>query len=220
MPTTSRRRRFVPQAIRYFLAQTYENKELLIVADGPESIADLVPEDPRIRYLHLDGRRTLGAKRNFCVEAARGDLIMHWDDDDWFSSRRISYQVAELLKADAEICGLRQMLFYELATGRTFLYEYPVGQRQWLAGGSLLYTKAFWRRAPFPDVQVASDTRFVWAQRMERSVTLKEFDFYVALIHPENTSRKNSHGAYWSPWTGSIATVMGEDLEFYCPDVS
>lgn len=218
MPTTSRRRRFVPQAIRYFLAQAYENKELLIVADGPESIADLVPEDSRIRYLHLDGGRTLGAKRNCCVEAARGDLIMHWDDDDWFSSRRIDYQVTELLEAEAEICGLRQMLFYESATGRTFLYEYPLGQRAWLAGGSLLYTKAFWRRSPFPDVQVASDTRFVWAQRMDRSVTLKEFDFYVALIHPENTSRKNSRGAYWSMWTGSIANVLGEDFAFYCPD--
>jgi glycosyltransferase involved in cell wall biosynthesis len=215
MPTTSRRRRFVPRAIRYFLAQSYDHKELLIIDDGPESIADLVPDDPQVRYLRLDGRRTLGAKRNLCVEAARGDLIMHWDDDDWFSSRRVSYQVAELLKADAEICGLRQMIFYELATGRVFLYQYPVGQRPWLAGGSLLYTKAFWRRSPFPDVQVASDTRFVWSQRMDRSVTLKEFDFYVALIHPENTSKKNSHGAYWTPWNGSIENVMGEDFEFY-----
>lgn len=215
MPTTARRRRFVPQAIRYFLGQNYANKELVVVDDGPESMAESIPDDPQVRYVRLDGRRTLGVKRNLCVEAARGDLIMHWDDDDWFSSRRISYQVNELLSAGAEICGLRQMIFYELATGRSFLYQYPPGQRPWLAGGSLLYTREFWRRSPFPDVQVASDTRFVWGQRMDHSVTLREFDFYVALIHPENTSAKNHHGAYWSAWSGSVETVMGDDFDFY-----
>jgi glycosyltransferase involved in cell wall biosynthesis/ubiquinone/menaquinone biosynthesis C-methylase UbiE len=215
MPTTARRRKFVPLAIRYFLRQDYANRELVIVDDGPESLADIIPDDPQIRYVRLNGRRTLGVKRNLCVKEARGDLIMHWDDDDWFSSRRITYQVNELLSAGAEICGLRQMIFYELATGRSFLYQYPPGQRAWLAGGSLLYTKEFWRRSPFPDVQVASDTRFVWGQRMDRSVTLREFDFYVALIHPENTSAKNHHGAYWSAWPGSVENVMGEDFDLY-----
>jgi hypothetical protein len=44
MPTTNRSR-FVPQAIRYFLAQNYANKELIIVDDGEEAVGDLVPED-------------------------------------------------------------------------------------------------------------------------------------------------------------------------------
>jgi glycosyltransferase involved in cell wall biosynthesis len=48
MPTFNRRP-FVPQAIRYFLAQDYPEKEFIIVDDGADSVADLVPDDPRVR---------------------------------------------------------------------------------------------------------------------------------------------------------------------------
>jgi glycosyltransferase involved in cell wall biosynthesis/predicted O-methyltransferase YrrM len=216
MPTRDRRD-FVPQAIRYFLAQDYAESELVILDDGEESVADLVPNDPRLRYHRLSGKRTLGAKRNECVEASRGDLILHWDDDDWMAPRRIRCQVEALLKSNAEICGLRQLLFYELATGATWLYEYPANQRAWLAGGSLLYTRDFWRRSPFPDIQVASDTRFIWSQRLESSVAVPDYKIYVATIHKGNTSPKNRRGAYWKRTKINLQEIVGPDWSFYNP---
>src|SRR5260370_37829397 len=96
MPTANRRH-FVPQALRYFLAQDYPHKELLILDDGSDSVADLVPDDSQIRYTRLTGQRTLGAKRNECVEASRGEIIIHWDDDDWQAPHRICYPVEALL---------------------------------------------------------------------------------------------------------------------------
>jgi FkbM family methyltransferase len=214
MPTANRRH-YVAQAIRYFLRQDYRNKELVILDDGAESAADVVPDDAQVRYVRLKGKRTLGAKRNECVKLCRGNLIMHWDDDDWMAPHRIGYQTEALLRAKAEVCGLRRMLFYELETGKVWLYEYPARQRAWLAGGSLLYTKDFWRRSPFPDIQVASDTRFVWNQRLERAVVLPDYNFYVATIHPGNTSRKSCRGSYWKPWTGDIESLLGQDMGFY-----
>jgi len=125
-----------------------------------------------VRYIWLNGKRTLGKKRNECVEASRGDLIMHWDDDDWHAPHRMRYQAEALLHAGAEVCSVTQMLFYEPATGKTWLYSYTARQLGWLAGGTLLYTRDFWRRAPFPDMQVASDTRFVANRRLDRAVVL------------------------------------------------
>jgi len=217
MPTAGRRR-FVPQAIQYFLRQDYSDKELVILDDGTESVADLVPDDPQVRYIRLIGKRTLGAKRNECVEASRGDLIMHWDDDDWMAPHRIRYQVEAMLREGGEVCGLRCMLFYEPATGKTWLYNYPAHQRLWLAGGSLLYTRDFWRRAPFPDLQIASDTRFIWNRRLNHTVVLPDYTFYVAMIHPGNTSPKNCRGVYWSRWPGDLQAIMGKDLDFWKQD--
>jgi glycosyltransferase involved in cell wall biosynthesis len=210
MPTAGRRP-FVPHAIRYFLNQDYPNKELVIVDDGRERIADLVPDDPQVQYFTLDGRRNLGAKRNICVEHSRGDLILHWDDDDWSAPGRIRCQVEALLGAGAEVCGLRQMLFYEVGTGQVWLYSYPSRQNNWLAGGSLLYTRAFWRRSPFPNIQIASDTRFVMSRRLDKAVVLPDYRIYVALIHPGNTSPKGMKCPYWSRWSGDLKTVMGEE---------
>jgi hypothetical protein len=77
-----------------------------------------------------------------------------------------------------------QLLFYELTTGVTWLYDYhSKSKRKWLAGGTLLYTRVFWRRSPFPDLQVASDTRSIFNQRLDRAVVLPQSDFYVATIH-------------------------------------
>src|SRR6185369_14403096 len=197
MPTADRRR-FVPQAIRYFQAQDYPNRELIIVDDGKESVADLIPADPSIRYLRLTGKRSLGAKRNECVEAARGDLIMHWDGDDWMAAHRISYQLEALLREEAEVCGLERMLFYHIDKDEVWLYQYPDRHCPWLAGGSLLYTREFWRRSPFPNIQVASDTRFVWDRPMKRRVALSDYQFYVAMIHGANTSPKVFTSPYWA----------------------
>lgn len=216
MPTRDRRA-FVPRAIEYFQRQDYLNRELVILDDGTDPVSDLVPADPRIRYVRLSGSWTLGTKRNACVEESRGDLIMHWDDDDWMAPHRITYQVDALNREAAEACGVRQMLFYELENGQVWLYEYPAGQKRWLAGGSLLYTRDFWRRSPFPSVQVGSDTRFVWSQhrRLDRAITLSDYNFYVAMIHPGNTSPKALRTSYWSRWNGDIAAIMREDLPFY-----
>ena len=211
MPTANRRR-FVPQAIGSFLRQSYPHKELVIVDDGDDSIADLVPAHPQIRYERLAGKHSLGKKRNLCVEACRSDVIMHWDDDDWFAAWRIRYQVEALLATRAEVCGLREMLFYDPATDSAWLYAYG-GQRPWLAGGSLLYTRDFWRRAPFPDVQVASDTRFIWNHRLDRSVAVPDYRFYVARIHASNTSPKQQRGPYWARWAGDIHALVGSDRD-------
>ena len=214
MPTADRRR-FVPQAIRYFMAQDYPHKELVILDDGRESVADLVPSDPSIRYVRLTGRRSLGAKRNECVEAARGDLIMHWDDDDWMAAHRISYQVEALLREDAEVCGLERMLFYHPDKDEVWLYQYPDRQCPWLAGGSLLYTREFWRRSPFPNIQVASDTRFVWDRPMNRRVAVSDYRFYVAMVHAANTSPKVFTSPYWTRSDVDLKSLLGPDLVFY-----
>jgi glycosyltransferase involved in cell wall biosynthesis len=217
MPTANRRA-YVPHAIRRFLEQDYPNKELVIIDDGADSVADLVPEDPQIRYLRFMGRRTLGTKRNDCVREARGELILHWDDDDWMAPYRIHYQVEELLRAGAEVCGLARMLFYDSVNRRLLLYRYPGADDEFLAGGSLLYTKDFWRRLPFRPVQVASDTLFILGRHLKRAVFLEDYRFYVALIHSGNTSAKETDGSPWSEWNEtSIEELVGDEAAFVAP---
>jgi glycosyltransferase involved in cell wall biosynthesis len=214
MPTANRRP-FVARAVRYFLVQDYAHRELVILDDGADCVADLAQGSPRIRFIRLSGRRTLGAKRNAAVEASRGDLIMHWDDDDWMAPRRISLQVDALLRAQAEACGARQQVYLELATGQAWLYEYPAHLPRWLIGNTLLYTRDFWRRSPFPHLDVGEDSRFVLNHRLEHSVVLADYTSYVGLIHPGNTCPKATHGAYWSRWPGDLHRIMGDDLSWY-----
>jgi glycosyltransferase involved in cell wall biosynthesis len=196
MPTADRRP-FVPRAIAQFLAQDYSDCELLVVDDGGDRIADLVPDDPRVRYIALDRRLVLGAKRNFACEQARGELIVHWDDDDWSAPWRVRYQIEQLTARDVDVCGLDRVLFYDARNDLGWEYQYPRGAAPWVYGATLAYTKAFWRRNPFPPLAVGEDSRFIWANVPKRLLALEDRTFFVGAVHASNTSRKETHGSRW-----------------------
>jgi O-antigen biosynthesis protein len=213
MPTADRRR-FVAQSIAYFLRQDYPTRELLVVDDGADRVSDLVPADPRIRYVALAGRLVLGEKRNRMCELARGDIIVHWDDDDWQSPSRLSYQVGELERHGAAICGPSRVLYFDPGASRAWLYDYPTTRRPWIAGNALCYRKDVWREHPFPRVDVGEDTRFVWGHG--KPLVLSEHRFLVGLVHGANTSRKLTTGAYWRTRPlDEVKGVLGSDYGFY-----
>jgi glycosyltransferase involved in cell wall biosynthesis len=216
MPTADRRR-FVPQAIAYFTRQSYANRELLILDDGSNGVADLVPADPRIRYVRLPARHSLGAKRNLGCNLARGEIIVHWDDDDWMSPSRLSHQVRELLAhPKAELCGLSRLYFFEPASRSAWSYAYPARERRWVAGATFCYRKSLLERFRFPDVNEGEDTRFVWGLSEEAVLPLEREDLYVAMIHARNTSRKRPGDSRWRALPVEVVErLMQGDAAFY-----
>ncbi len=211
MPTANRRQ-FVPWAIGYFLRQDYEPKELVIVDDGTDYINDIVPVDSRIRYFRKDKRLSVGAKRNFACEQARGEIIVHWDDDDWMAHWRLTYQVEHLLNSHADVCGLDALYFYNSVSGEAWKYVYPKENRPWLAGGTLCYRKTFWEKNPFPAIDVGEDARFARSGTPKKLVALPNPDFYVALVHPGNTSPKHTQNRMWRPISVDIVkSLMGKE---------
>ncbi len=195
MPTSDRRE-FVPQAIRNFLAQDYSPRELIVLDDGRDSVADLIPVHENIRYLRLDRKSSIGAKRNIACELARGELIAHWDDDDWMAPSWLRSQVTALQDQGADICGLDKVYFYAPEERRAWQYVYD-GQAPWVCGGTLCYRKDFWRGAPFADINVGEDNAFVWAPQTKRIATNPAQHLYVARVHTRNTSPKDTLNRRW-----------------------
>jgi hypothetical protein len=167
MPTADRRA-MVGQAVACFLAQDYPNRELLVVDDGRDPIGDLLPQAPNIRYLRLNARLSIGAKRNLACQQATGQVIAHFDDDDWSAAWRLSYQVAELERERATVCGLNRIYYHQPASGRSWQFIYPSGRRAWLAGNSFCYERQTWLADPFPEIDVGEDARFLWRGRRGR----------------------------------------------------
>jgi Glycosyl transferase family 2/Methyltransferase domain len=216
---TANRRSFVGTAVEYFLRQDYEHRELIVVDDGADAIGDLLPQDERVRYVRLAEKQTVGAKRNLACEQARGELIAHWDDDDWQAAHRLSYQVAALQRTGAQVCGINRLLFYDVRDGRGWQYVYPASQRLWLSGSSLLYRREFWATHRFAGVNVGEDARFVWAGRPEQLHVLPDSNFHVGIIHAENVSPKQTSGAYWSPYPAAqLKELFNGDWPRYAPE--
>jgi len=215
MPTFNRRQ-FVPQAIKYFLEQDYPCKQLIIVDDGNDCIEDLVPRNPQITYIPLSRKITIGEKRNLAIEHSQSDIILHWDDDDWQARHRISYQVGHLLKHQADVCGTEKLIFFDVRSGKQWLYKYPSRSKKWLAGATLCYRRSFWTARKFDHQNIGEDTRFVWKNLDSKMLCLPDYHFYVAIIHHKNVCPKSLCGAYWRRLTDKkIAKLLGADLAFY-----
>jgi glycosyltransferase involved in cell wall biosynthesis len=219
MPTRDRPV-FVEQAVRYFLRQTWERRELVVIDDGESSIADRLPDDPRIVHVRVAPVTKLGDKRNLACERARGDILVHWDDDDWHAAWRLHYQVARLHDSGAQMCGIDRLHYVapwaESPDSRAWLYTYPAREPPWVAGGTLAYARELWERLRFRSIHVGEDNDFVARCPPDRLLRLADIDFYVGVIHPANTSPKKLADARWRRQSVShLFTLLGSDADFY-----
>ena len=211
MPTADRRA-FVPSAIAQFLAQDYPAKELIILDDGDDGVADLIPDHPQVRYVRTPRHRNLGAKRNAACEAARGEIILHWDDDDWYAPRRIRAQVEALAASGADVCGIDRALFVDPGARRAWEYVYPAGGPPWVCGATLCYRRDYWRDNRFADLNIGEDTRFAAAVRPDRLHRMADNRCFVALVHDANTSPKYVEDSRWrAHGYGDIVELAGAD---------
>ncbi len=215
MPTYNRRQ-FVPHAIRYFLRQDYPNKELIVVDDGSDCVADLIPDRPEVTYFRLGLKNTLGEKLNFACRNASGSIIVHWDDDDWYANHRLAYQVEQLRKAKTQVCGLNNLLYYDFFNNKAYEYKYPSDQRKWLLGSSLCYYRAHWLNNTFKNINVGVDGLFIWNTDPRQVTVLEDISMSVHMIHDQNVSKKETSGEWWHHFpVKDIERMMKNDLDVY-----
>lgn len=187
MPTRGRPE-FARKAIECFLAQDWPEKEMVIVDDEGEPSFNRPPRG--VEY-HLMGRRmTIGAKRNLAVSRAQGDVLIHFDDDDWSAPGRMRDQVQRLVESGLGITGYHSMIF-EDELGRRWKYR---GAANYALGTSLCYTREFWRRNPFPDVNSGEDNSIVYRNRV---ASVDAGDLMIARKHSGNTSIKGMNTSEW-----------------------
>ena len=114
---TFNRRPFIQTMFELFKNQDYPaNKmEWIIVDDGTDKIEDLIKSSniPQIKYIKVDNKMSLGAKRNYTHTFCRGDIIVYMDDDDYYPPNRVSHAVERLLEeTDALIAGSSEIYVF------------------------------------------------------------------------------------------------------------
>lgn len=189
MPTANRQK-YIPFAIDHFLNQDYPNKELIIIDDGIKSVRNLISKHPQIQYFYSKKPiGTIGVKRNYACNKANGEIIVHWDDDDWYDNQWISKHVAAFHSTDADITGLNKIVFFSPSLEKRWVYMDTDTEKPWLAGATLAYKKSFWKEHPFIDLQIGEDYDFVWNSG-GKVFAIDYFEGFTALLHPDNTSVK------------------------------
>ncbi len=145
-----------------------------------------MPDDEHIRLLVLEGAPGIGDKRNLGCNHARGEVIAHWDDDDYSAHTRLADQLARLDSSGKPVTGYHAMRF----TDGTRWWKFE-GKKSYALGTSLCYRKEAWQRNKFPAIQVGEDNHFVAvAAARGELVTADAGELMYANNHPGNTSPK------------------------------
>ncbi len=196
MPTRDRPT-FIRQAVACFEAQTYPNKELVVVDNG-DPIKHLLPAG--VRYRHVGYHQlTTGAMRNAACELATGPIIAHWDDDDYSHPARLKEQMKLMVSMCVSLTGYNSMFFIDESNEKAWLYRNP---EFYALGTSLVYSRDYWRGGKFPDQDVAEDSQFIERAQWRRAMAVCDAnDRLIARIHPANTCDKTKYliPPMWTP---------------------
>jgi glycosyltransferase involved in cell wall biosynthesis len=108
--------------------------EWIIFDDGPDSVQDiftgpLTKGIPNLRYIREEPtesapKLSIGAKRNRLRVEAKGDICVCMDDDDWYSSERVSHVVTKFAQyPKIQLAGASEMYFYFHRLGAIYRFE-------------------------------------------------------------------------------------------------
>jgi glycosyltransferase involved in cell wall biosynthesis len=215
MPTRDCRLHTAP-AIWNFLRQDYSPRELLIVDDGDDCVADQIPNDPRIRHVRPEQRLSSAAIRNLSCELSTGDLVAHWDDTAWYSPHRLAAQVEQINRAGADVVALGGLLHYQPLTGRLWRFQGRPGTTAGLRGVGLMYRRTYWDANRFADAGRDEVDEFIRRVPPERLDVQDRADLVVAILRGSGTRQVNPADTRWQPRAfDELERLLQHDLRFY-----
>jgi len=187
MPTANRPE-MLEKAILGFLAQDWEDKELIVVGShfGNSPLAE------NIQYhLNVMHDPSIGAKRNRACGIARGEIICHFDTDDVYAPDWITKSVNALIQSAASMTGLSSAYFYQQDPEKFYKYNYR-GSQPYVVGASMCYHRRVWGKNKFKDISEGEDAQF--CAMAGNIVPHNYIEGFCAILHGANTA---SHKQIW-----------------------
>lgn len=214
---TANRPELCRRAVASFSAQTYPNRELVVLDNGSEPARDSFASlngELTYRYQPPDDNITLGELRNQSLEMARGEVIVpQWDDDDWCHPDRLAVQFDALRSSDSNACMLGTTMMH--VDDPEYFNQPYVGE---LADG-VPPTIMHWRDDSIRYLPMARQEDTHYKQRWDARVLAPEFAYlYLRYFHGANTwerehfirRARNSPRAWvaWVWWKHVVGNVQ------------
>lgn len=198
------------RAIECFLAQTYENKELIVLYEDDDAATEAFlgkgfAPGSGIRVFRVPAypKMTLGELRNAAIKIARGEFVCQWDDDDWYHMNRIELQYRSLFNEGRHGSILTQWLVYDCLTATAYLSNIRLWEGSILCRNRVLQEKAY------EDKPLGEDTATIEYLAARNSLwLLNEMpNLYIYVYHGSNSWNRG----HWSAIFRASTALSAED---------
>lgn len=204
MPTRGRRE-LAAMTVQNFVSQTWSEKELIILDDADCLSFEKPPEFLNVRYMIADKRYNIAEKRNILCKAAAGEIIVHFDSDDWSAPTRIERQMEVMNAEKKAVCGLRKMYFWQEAKKQAWIYN---GTSNYALGTSLMFQRSWWAHNRWDArFKIGSDNVFVSkASHAKQLANPTILELMVSRNHASNTNSRR-YGVNWKKVDRAVLPV-------------
>ena len=130
---------------------------------------------------------SIGQKRNFLCEKAKGDIIVFMDDDDYYPPCRVSHAVSNL--KNYNIVGCSEIYIYYSNLNK--IYKYGPFSKNHATCGTLAFTKSFFYKNKFNNNDYKSE-EYNFLDKFKKEIKqLNSLKTILCISHASNTVDKN-----------------------------
>lgn len=199
-PTTIKRKLFLKLCAKMIIKQDYKKIIEWIIIDGTrEEDSDLeitinemkqMKNIPNIVFIKQDKNRNnrVGALRNQINQIAKGDILVNFDDDDYYPEKRVSHAVNKLNSSKKELAVCSAMLMYD--HDFKYLYQFISFGENHGCGGTMAYTREYGLNHQFEDQKEFAEEAKFTHKFTTPAVQLDSKNTIICISHTANTYNK------------------------------
>lgn len=193
---TYNRRRFLPLALACYLSQTYpkDRMEWIILDDGTDCVrdffeAEIAPKAPNARYIRLEEKALIGKKRNILNAEAKGDVIISWDDDDFYHPERVAHSITMLnSNPKIQLAGSSKIFMYYFDTGDVYMFG-PINEKH-ATNGTFAIRKAYAKTHVYDETVTHAEEKSFLENYAHPMTQLDPMKVMLVMAHCNNTYDK------------------------------
>ena len=192
---TYNRERFFPSLIACYKAQTYpkDRMEWIVLDDGSEKVGpaflELTKGLPNIRYISLDEKINIGAKRNRLNDEAKGEIIIAMDDDDYYPPERVAHVVTRFATyPQIELAGCSELYMY-FTKQQQIIKLGPYGKTH-ATNGTMAWRHKYTKTHRYDESVTHAEEKSFLDSYKNPLIQLDPFKVMLVISHSENTFNK------------------------------
>ena len=188
---TFNRRPFIQMIIKCFNHQNYPKNriEWIIIDDGTDKVEELFKDIPQVKYFKYDEKMNLGQKRNIMHEKSKGEIIIYFDDDDYYPPERVSHAVESLQKnPNVMIAGSSEMYIYFKHIQKMYKAG-PYGERHSTAA-TFAFRREYLNQSHFENSAALAEERFFLKNFTTELVQMDPLKTILVFSHDHTTFDK------------------------------
>ena len=193
---TYNRGRFLWALVECYKAQTYpkERMEWILLDDGTEPVGEmflaLTKGLPNIRYIREETKQLIGAKRNRLNKEAKGDILVCMDDDDYYSSERVSHAVLKFSQnPKVQLAGSSELYMYYIHH-QVILKLGPYGDTH-ATNGTLAYRSSYAKTHQYDEEVTFAEEKSFLENYVHPMIQLDPMKVMLVMSHSDNTFNKD-----------------------------